>query len=141
MVELATKFSLPPERRFRASPRCESIGDSRQGALTRRSPLPRLFTLHSCHGGHTNMDQITKPSTNGTRFAVSRVYQPARIERELLAQIFDLVERGVRQDFEPGGATQERVVIATRVRSTDQVVSSIVSINNASRTTELEDVA
>ncbi len=44
MVELATKFSLPPERRFRASPRCESIGDSRQGALTRRSPLPRLFT-------------------------------------------------------------------------------------------------
>ena len=62
------------------------------------------------------MDQITKPSTNGTRFAVSRVYQPARIERELLAQIFDLVERGVRQDFEPGGATQEPVVIATRVR-------------------------
>ena len=47
MVELATKFSLPPERRFRASPRCESIGDSRQGALTRRSPLPRLFTAES----------------------------------------------------------------------------------------------
>lgn len=87
------------------------------------------------------MDQITKHSTNGTRFAVSRVYQPARIERELLAQIFDLVERGVRQDFEPGGATQEPVVVAIRVRSTDQVASSIVSINNASRTTELEDVA
>ena len=47
MVELATKFSLPPERRFRASPRCESIGDSRQGALTRRSPLPRLFTVQN----------------------------------------------------------------------------------------------
>ena len=87
------------------------------------------------------MDQITKQRTNGARFAVSRVYQPSRIERELLAQIFDLVERGVRQDFEPDGATQEPVVIATRVRSTDQVVPSIARINNSSRTTELEDVA
>ena len=48
MVELATVFSLPPERRFRNSPRCDSIGDSRQGALARHSPLPRLFTMPRC---------------------------------------------------------------------------------------------
>lgn len=87
------------------------------------------------------MDQITKRSTNGTRFAVSRVYQPARIERELLAQIFDLVERGGGKDFEPSGVTQEPVIIAARVRSTDHVATSIVGVNNPSRITELEDVA
>jgi len=87
------------------------------------------------------MDQITKRSTNGTRFPVSRVYQPARIERELPAQIFDLVDCGGRKDFEPGGATQEPVVIAARVRSADQIATLIVGVNNPSRITELEDVA
>lgn len=87
------------------------------------------------------MDQITKRSTNGTRFAVNRVYQPARIERELLAQIFDLVERGGGKDLEPGSATQEPVVIAARVRSTDQIATSIVGIKSPSRIIELEDVA
>ncbi len=85
------------------------------------------------------MDQITKRSTNGTRFSVNRIYQPARIERELLAQIFDLMERGGRKDFEPGGAAQEPVVIAARLRSSDQVATSIVGVNNPSRITELEN--
>ena len=87
------------------------------------------------------MDQLTKRSTNGTRFAVNRVYQPARIERELLAQIFDLVERGGRRSSESGDATQEPVVIAARVQSTDRIATSIVGVNNPSRITELEDVA
>ena len=87
------------------------------------------------------MDQISRRSTNGTRFAVNRIYQPARIERELLAQIFDLVERGRRKDLEPGRETQETVVIAARVRSADQIATSIASVNNSSRITELEDVA
>ena len=87
------------------------------------------------------MNQITKQGTNGTRFAVSRVYQPARIERELLAQIFDLMERRGREEFEPSGATQEPVVIAARVRSTGQIPTSIVGVSNPSWITELEDAA
>ncbi len=87
------------------------------------------------------MDQIRKRSTNSTQFAVNRIYQPARIERVVLAQIFDLVERGGQKDFESGGATQEPVVIAARVRSTGQIATSIVGVNNPSWITELEDVA
>lgn len=87
------------------------------------------------------MDQITKRSTNGTRLAVSRDYQPTRIERELLAQIFDLVERGGRKDSEPSDAPQELVVIAARLRSADPVAASITGVKTAFRVAELEDVA
>lgn len=87
------------------------------------------------------MDQITKRSTNGTRLAVSRHYQPARIERELLAQIFDLVERGGRKDSEPYDTPQEQVVIAARFRSEDTIAASMTGVRSAFRVTELEDVA
>lgn len=87
------------------------------------------------------MDQVTKRSTNGTRLAVSRDYQPARIERELLAQIFDLVDRGARNDSEPYDAPQEQVVIAARFRSEDTIAASMSGVRSAFRVTELEDVA
>ncbi len=87
------------------------------------------------------MDQVTKRSTNGTRLAVSRDYQPARIERELLAQIFDLVERGARKDSEPYDAPQEQVVIAARFRLEDTIAASMSSVRSDFRVTELEDVA
>ena len=43
------------------------------------------------------------PQSNilSTRCAVIREYQPARIERELLAQVFDVAERGATLN-EPG---------------------------------------
>jgi hypothetical protein len=87
------------------------------------------------------MDQVTKRSTNGTRLAVSRDYQPARIERELLAQIFDLVERGGRKDSEPYDAPQEQVVIAARFRSEDTIAAAMTGVRSDFRVTELEDVA
>lgn len=87
------------------------------------------------------MDQITKRSANSTRFAVNRVYQPARIERELLAQIFDLVEQGGRSDFSLGDARQEPAVSAVNTVSNDQFATSIVGVNNSSQIVELEEVA
>ena len=87
------------------------------------------------------MDQVTKRSTNGTRLAATRNYQPARIERELLAQIFDLVDRGVRKDSEPYDAPQEQVVIAARFRLGNTIAASMTGGNSAVRVTELEDVA
>ena len=87
------------------------------------------------------MDQVTKRSTNGTRLAVSRDYQPTRIERELLAHIFDLVERGGRKDSEPYDAPQEQVVIAARFRSEDTIAASMTGVRSVFRVTEPEDVA
>ena len=40
------------------------------------------------------MSATTNRSRDSKRIAVIRSYQPIRIERELLAQVFDLAERG-----------------------------------------------
>ena len=108
MVELATKFSLPPERRFRASPRCESIGDSRQGALTRRSPLPRLFT-RQCHSSLTpfvifdtfcDLTRRIRPQNagvpEGQRDSVRLVPKLARMVTDMN---FDLLQRDRLLEF------------------------------------------
>jgi hypothetical protein len=87
------------------------------------------------------MDQVTKRSTNGTPLAINRDYRPARIERELLAQIFDLVDRGVRKDSEPYDAPQEKVAIAARFRLENTIAVSMTGGRNALCVTELEDVA
>lgn len=87
------------------------------------------------------MDQITKRSANRTHFAVNRVYRPARIERELLAQIFDLVEQGGRKDFSLGDARQEPVVSAVNAESNGVSATSIVGVNNPIQIIELEAVA
>ena len=55
----------------------------------------------SSHGGDTHLNQITKPNANTARYAVIRCYQPARVERELLAQVFELVGRSRDEHFEP----------------------------------------
>jgi len=87
------------------------------------------------------MDQITKRSESRTRFAVNRVYQPARIERELLAQVFDLVQQGGRKDLALGDSSQEPAVSAGNAESSRQFVTSIVVVNNSSQIIELEEVA
>lgn len=86
------------------------------------------------------MDQITKRSENSARFAVNQVYQPARIERELLAQVFDLVEQGGRKDFALGDSRQEPAVSAVNAESNRQFATSIVGVN-PSQIIELEEVA
>jgi hypothetical protein len=87
------------------------------------------------------MDQITKRRTNKTRFTVNRVYQPARIECELLAQIFDLVEQGGRKDFALGDTRQEPVVSAVNAESNGLSATSNFGVNNPIQIIELEEVA
>lgn len=87
------------------------------------------------------MDQVTKRSENSTRFAVNRVYQPARIERELLAQVFDLVEQARRKDFALGDARQGPVVRAANAESNCQFATSVVGVNNPIQIVEMEEVA
>lgn len=87
------------------------------------------------------MDQITKRSENRTRFAVNRSYQPARIERELLAQVFDLVEQARRKDFAHGDSRQEPVVSAVNAESNGQFATSIIGVNNSIQIVEMEEVA
>lgn len=86
------------------------------------------------------MDQITKRSANSTRLAVNRVYQPARIERELLAKVFDLVELGGRKDFALDDSRQGLVASAVGAQSNGQITTSSVGVNNPSHVIELEEV-
>ncbi len=58
------------------------------------------------------MALLTKRIANNTRYAVIRSYQPARIERELLAQVFDLAGRGSDVLSEPGDGDLETTDIA-----------------------------
>ena len=87
------------------------------------------------------MDQITKRNESCTRFAINRVYQPARIERELLAQIFDLVQQGGRKDLVLGDSRQEPSISAVNANSSRQVVTSNVVVNSSSQIIELGEVA
>jgi len=87
------------------------------------------------------MDQIAKRSENRTRFAVNRVYQPARIERELLAQVFDLVQQGGCKASALSDSSQEPAFSAGNAESSCQFVTSIVVVNGSSQIVELEEVA
>ena len=87
------------------------------------------------------MNTAADSHQDGNRSAVIRHYEPTRIERELLAQIFDLVERGGRKDSEPYDAPQEQVVIAARFRSEDTIAASMTGVRSVFRVTEPEDVA
>ncbi len=87
------------------------------------------------------MDRITKRSKNSTRFTVNRVYQPARFERELLAQVFGIVEHGDRKGFARGDAHHEPVVSAVNSESNGQFATAIVGVNNPIQIIELEEVA
>jgi hypothetical protein len=59
------------------------------------------------------MDLVTKRGQQGARFAVIRNYQPARIERELLAQVFEIVGRGSSHQVAVGTDGRIRGVLTT----------------------------
>ena len=87
------------------------------------------------------MDQISKQVVDSTRFAINRVYQPARIERELLAQIFDLVEQGGRKNFAFGDAPQEPAIRVANAGLKGHFAPTIFGIDNPTQIVELEEVA
>lgn len=55
----------------------------------------------------------SKRGRNDAGFAVTRDYRPARIERELLAQVFVIVGRGTGDRFEPSTNGPKPAVMTT----------------------------
>ena len=55
------------------------------------------------------MDVALNHRGKNARFAVIRNYQPARIERELLAQVFDIVHRSATMAADPARAEPTHV--------------------------------
>jgi len=49
------------------------------------------------------MNADSKRGRKAAQFAVMRDYRPARIERDLLARVFDLVDRGAAEHCGPSG--------------------------------------
>lgn len=87
------------------------------------------------------MDQLRKQSALSTRFAVNRDYQPARIERELLAQVFDLVKQNGLRVFSPGDGRHQPAITAASDGSQDLLASSSGITNDSPEVNELEEVA
>ena len=75
------------------------------------------------------------------RYAVIRCYQPARIERELLAQIFTLAGRGNDAPCEPGDDDLEPTNMAVIGLFNAAGAASIFDTNSQSPSAALEDVA
>lgn len=59
------------------------------------------------------MQTTTKSCGKHAGFAVIRSYQPARIERELLAQVFDLAGHGATRQSDGIDGVQQRHDLAT----------------------------
>lgn len=76
------------------------------------------------------MDSVSKRDRKHASFAVIRNYQPARIERELLAHAFEIVGRGsTRPESEADGNTE--VVGATTNDSMEDCHSNAISQEKA----------
>ena len=67
------------------------------------------------------MPATTQCKIQATRFAVIRDFRPARIERELLAQVFDIAERG-----SVAGAIGDQERGTTEVRQAGDTVDQAV---------------
>lgn len=67
------------------------------------------------------MSAITKRSRNSKPVAVIRSYQPIRIERELLAQVFDLAERGLADGSASAGGKHVAADQAADQRVSDTI--------------------
>lgn len=87
------------------------------------------------------MNQITKPVANAARYAVIRCFQPARIERELLAQVFDLVGRGKSDHFESSDYCQEPTGMAVNGDLKGGHAASFLSVNRHLPIAVMEDAA
>lgn len=76
-----------------------------------------------------------------TRYAVIRCYQPARIERELLAQVFDLAGRGSEARYDPGDDDVETTDMAVQEFPNVGCAASFFDANSHSLIATLEDAA
>ena len=87
------------------------------------------------------MDTRTNRTANNTRFAVIRCYQPARIEHELLAQVFDLAGRVSDGRCELVEDDHELTDMAIEGFPNVGCVASLFDCNSQSPIATLEDAA
>jgi hypothetical protein len=70
------------------------------------------------------MDVAIKRSSKDAGFAVIRNYAPARIERELLAQVFDIVQQGAPLHVAPSGQSDSALDSASTAATSDDLASN-----------------
>ena len=87
------------------------------------------------------MAKRTNRIANNTRYAVIRCYQPARIERELLAQVIDLAGRGNDARCELGDGHHLLADMAIPRFPNVSCVASHFDSNSQSPIATLEDAA
>jgi len=108
----------------------------------RNSSSPHALRIqHRSHGGDINVHANTKKSSIRSDYAVIRSYQPARIERELLAQVFSLIGRGNDDPLESCGICQQSSDLALKGLSITDFDMPVSSTNDGSRHAVLEEVA
>lgn len=73
--------------------------------------------------------------------AVIRSYQPSRIERELLAQVFDLAQHGIQDRSACLGAQPTTVVQADQVLADESMHDQLVEQSTHKQVEQLEAVA
>ena len=86
------------------------------------------------------MNTNTKRSSIKSPYAVIRCYQPARIELELLAQVFGLVGRGNDDPLESFDSRLESADLACEGGAINDFDSPISRTNNGARLAVLEEV-
>lgn len=87
------------------------------------------------------MSATTNRSRDSKRIAVIRSYQPIRIERELLAQVFDLAERGPSDASADAVGQTAAVDHATDLGSKDPAQLGLQDQRTSQQVNELEAVA
>lgn len=83
------------------------------------------------------------PVSAGNRagIAVIRGFQPVCIERELLAQVFDLVRRGIDQHYQFSADEHKSAVIFRFGRTAGPLDTPIFGVDGESHLAELENAA
>jgi hypothetical protein len=87
------------------------------------------------------MSATTKRSRDSKRVAVIRSYQPIRIERELLAQVFDLAQRGLSDGSAGAGGNHVAADQVADQRASDTTQHGLLDQCTGRQVNELEAVA
>lgn len=87
------------------------------------------------------MDTRTNRHTNSAPYAVIRCYLPTRIERELLAQVFDLVGRGRGPVNDPAYRGHQRIALSSIEHSNVRRSGSVLDMGSQPRAGIREDAA
>jgi hypothetical protein len=79
------------------------------------------------------MNSTTNNDRKDVEFAVIRSYQPTRIERELLAQVFELASQGVSSQSDATGSRQQpRARASQRMSEHDLAIPGVIDCRDAS---------